>query len=60
MPDHERSTVMEFSSVVLDAEIQRQELSERIARARTPKIPASAHRHLLAQRLHRIADRVDN
>jgi len=60
MPEHERSTVMEFSSTVLDAEANRQELAERIARAQTPKIPATAHRHLLAQRLRRIADRVDN
>ena len=51
---------MEFSSTVLDAEVNRQELAERIARAQTPKIPATAHRHLLAQRLRRIADRVDN
>jgi hypothetical protein len=51
---------MEFSSTVLDAEANRQQLAERIARAQTPKIPASAHRHLLAQRLRRIADRVDN
>lgn len=58
--DHERNTVMEFSSAVLDAEAHRQQLAERIARAQTPKIPASAHRHLLAQRLRRIADRVDN
>lgn len=51
---------MEFTSTVLDAEANRQQLAERIARARTPKIPATAHRHLLAQRLRRIADRVDN
>ena len=58
--EHERSTVMEFSSPVLEAEANRQQLAERIARAQTPKIPASAHRHLIAERLRRIADRVDN
>ncbi len=51
---------MEFSNLVVDAETNRQELAERIARASTPKIPATAHRHLLAERLRRLADRVDN
>ncbi|MBB3045181.1 hypothetical protein KM427_23900 [Nocardioides sp. LMS-CY] len=51
---------MEYSTGTLDAEINRQQLAERIARASTPKIPATAHRHLLAQRLRRLADRVDN
>jgi hypothetical protein len=51
---------MEFSNVVLDAEIARQRVAERAAtRTSTPKIPATAHRHLLAQRLRRIADRID-
>ena len=51
---------MDYSNVVLDAEVNRQQLAERIARATAPKMPATAHRHLLAQRLRRIADRVDN
>ena len=51
---------MDFFSSVLEAEVKRRELDERIARASTPKIPSSAHRHLLAQRLHRVADRIDN
>jgi hypothetical protein len=51
---------MDFYSSVLEAEVKRRELDERIARARVPKIPSSAHRHLLAQRLHRVADRIDN
>jgi len=50
---------MEFSSPVLDAEANRYKLEERIARASAPKMPATAHRHLLAQRLHRFADRID-
>lgn len=54
---------MEFSNVALDAEANRQQLAERIARATSPKIPkmpATAHRHLLALRLRRFADRIDN
>jgi hypothetical protein len=51
---------MEYSNIILDGEANRQQLAERIARASSPKIPASTHRHLLARRLRRIADRVDN
>ena len=50
---------MNYTSMMLEAEINRQQLAERIARASSPKIPATAHRHLLAQRLRRIADRID-
>ncbi|MFC7495252.1 MULTISPECIES: hypothetical protein [unclassified Nocardioides] len=51
---------MEYGISSLDSEINRQQIAERIARASTPKVPATAHRHLLAQRLRRLADRVDN
>ena len=51
---------MEYSNVVLDAEVNRQQIAERIARASSPRMPATTHRHLLAQRLRRLADRVDN
>ncbi|WP_155992976.1 hypothetical protein [Nocardioides sp. URHA0020] len=51
---------MEFSNPTIDAEINRQQLAERIARASTPKMASSTHRHLLAQRLRRIADAVDS
>lgn len=51
---------MDFSNVTLDAEVTRQELAERIARARTPRIPATTHRQLLAQRLRRVADRLES
>ena len=51
---------MEHGFLMLNAEVNRQELAERIERASTPKMPATAHRHLLAQRLRRLADRVDN
>lgn len=50
---------MEHGISPLNAEVNRQQIAERIARASTPKIPATAHRHLLAQRLRRLADRVD-
>ena len=50
---------MEHTSPSIEGEINRQQLAERIARATTPKLPASSHRHLLAQRLRRFADRVD-
>jgi hypothetical protein len=51
---------MEYTSIVLEAEANRHELAQRIARAGTPKLPATTHRHLLAQRLHRVADRIDS
>lgn len=51
---------MEYSNVVLDAEVARQQLAERIARASAPRIPATTYRHLLAQRLRRAATRIDN
>lgn len=51
---------MELSNPVVEAEVNRSEIAERISRARTPKIPATAHRHLLAQRLRRFADRIDD
>ena len=51
---------MESTNLTLEAEANRQQLAERIARASSPKIPATAHRHVLAQRLRRIADRIDN
>ena len=51
---------MEYSNVVLDAEVNRQQIAERIARASSPRMPASTHRHLLALRLRRFADRIDD
>jgi hypothetical protein len=51
---------MDFINITVEAEVRRRELEERISRATAPKIPSSAHRHLLAQRLHRVADRIDN
>lgn len=50
---------MEYGNLALESEANRQQLSERIARATAPKIPATPHRHLLAQRLRRFADRID-
>jgi hypothetical protein len=43
----------------LAVEVNRQQLAERVARASNPKIPATAHRHLLAQGLRRFADKID-
>jgi hypothetical protein len=41
-------------------EIQaRYEIAERVARAATPHLPAVPHRHRLAARLRRFADRID-
>lgn len=51
---------MDFFTITVEAEVRRRELEERIAHAQSPKVPATAHRHLLAQRLHRVADRIDN
>ncbi len=51
---------MENASPVVEAIGRRSEIDERISRARTPKIPATAHRHLLAQGLRRFADRVES
>ena len=49
-----------YTTVVLNAEVARQELHERIARAGSPRMPAVAHRHLLAERLRRVADKIDS
>lgn len=51
---------MELNNPVIEADVNRTEIAERISRACAPKVPATARRHLLAQRLRRFADRVDN
>jgi hypothetical protein len=51
---------MNYASTPLNDELNRQQLAERITRASTPKIPATAHRHLLAQRLRRLGDRLES
>jgi hypothetical protein len=51
---------MELTNITLEAEANRHQLAERIKRAGSPKMPAVTHRHLLAQRLHRVADRIDS
>jgi hypothetical protein len=51
---------MEFGNLALESEANRHQLAERIARANAAKISATAHRHLLAQRLRRFADKIDN
>jgi hypothetical protein len=37
----------------------RHQISERVARASAPKVPAVARRHRMAQGLRRFADRID-
>ncbi|CAI9412007.1 hypothetical protein [Nocardioides sp. T2.26MG-1] len=51
---------MENSNVVLDAEVARQQLAERITRARAPRIPSTTYRSLLVQRMRRVASRLDS
>ena len=50
---------MELSNPMLDADGVRQQLAERVSRARAPRMPATPRRHVLAQRLRRVADRLD-
>ena len=38
----------------------RHQIHERVTRAAEPRIPQVAHRHRLAERLRRLADRIDN
>jgi hypothetical protein len=38
----------------------RQIIAERVARAARPHLPAEPHRHRLARRLRRLADRIDS
>ncbi|MGB0099752.1 MAG: hypothetical protein WBP61_05670 [Nocardioides sp.] len=51
---------MEHSHPMLEAEINRQQIDERLARTRRPRPATSTPRHLLAERLRRVADRVDD
>lgn len=38
----------------------RHEIKERLARASTPRLPATSRRHRMAERLRKVADRVDS
>jgi len=38
----------------------RHQIEERLARASTPRMPATSRRHRVAERLRRVADRVDS
>jgi hypothetical protein len=38
----------------------RHQIQERVVRARSPRPPAVPHRHRFADRLRRLADRLDN
>ena len=38
----------------------RHQIQERLARASAPRMPATSRRHRVAERLRKVADRVDN
>ena len=38
----------------------RQQSQERVAQASAPRMPATSRRHRVAERLRKVADRVDN
>ena len=38
----------------------RHQIDERVARASAPRMPATTRRHRVAERLRKVADRVDN
>ena len=38
----------------------RYQIRERLSRASQPRLPAVPHRHRMAERLRRFADRIDN
>ena len=38
----------------------RHQIQERVARASAPRMPLTTRRHRVAERLRRVADRVDN
>ena len=38
----------------------RHQIHERVARASAPKMPATSRRHRMAERLRKVADRVDS
>jgi hypothetical protein len=38
----------------------RHQIQERVARSSRPQVPAVPHRHRFADRLRRLADRIDN
>jgi len=38
----------------------RHQINERLARASAPRMPATSRRHRLAERLRRVAERVDS
>ena len=47
-----------MDSTMIEAQARHQ-IAERVARASSPKIPASPRRHRLAQGLRRFADRLE-
>ena len=50
---------MNDTSALIETQARHQ-IHERVARARRPQVPAAPRRHRFAERLRRIADRIDN
>lgn len=50
---------MNDTSALVETEA-RAHIRERVTRARQPHVPAVPHRHRFAERLRRLADRIDN
>ena len=50
---------MNDSSALVETQA-RYQILERVVRASRPQVPAVPHRHRFADRLRRIADRIDN
>jgi hypothetical protein len=50
---------MNDTSALVESQARHQ-IRERIARTRQPQVPVVPHRHRFADRLRRIADRIDN
>jgi len=48
---------MSYTLIELQA---RHQIDERLARASSPRMPATSRRHRVAERLRRVADRVDS
>jgi hypothetical protein len=47
-------------SALVEPQARHSQIQERVVRARRPHVPAVPRRHLFADRLRRIADRIDN
>jgi hypothetical protein len=48
-----------MSTTIIEQQARHQ-INERLARASAPRVPMDSRRHRVAERLRRVADRVDN